>query len=206
MPSDPRTSRWEWGRFGRLAQVTMAPSPLADDLSAILAPYLSLLARVRQGTYVDAGRDSTRSAPSIGLASSPSTTSGRRPRRSCGRMRGRAILADEVGLGKTIEAGLVLSELRVRGLADRALVIGPAGLTQQWREELERKFALPTTIAVNGEWNAGSDHPVVIAWLAAARREPLKSALTHRQWDAVFMDEAHRLRNPRGASGRLARA
>jgi SNF2 family DNA or RNA helicase len=63
------------------------------------------------------------------------------------RMRGRAILADEVGLGKTIEAGLVLSELRMRGLADRALVITPAGLVGQWREELERKFALPVTIA-----------------------------------------------------------
>ena len=46
----------------------------------------------------------------------------------------------------------------------------------------------------------------MIASLAAARREPLKSALTQRPWDAVFMDEAHRLRNPRSASGRLARA
>jgi SNF2 family DNA or RNA helicase len=64
------------------------------------------------------------------------------------RMRGRAILADEVGLGKTIEAGLVLSELRLRGLADRVLVVTPAGLVAQWREELERKFALPTTEAV----------------------------------------------------------
>ena len=59
-------------------------------------------------------------------------------------MRGRAILADEVGLGKTIEAGLILAELRLRGLADRALVIAPAGLVAQWQEELERKFAVPT--------------------------------------------------------------
>ena len=66
------------------------------------------------------------------------------------RMRGRAILADEVGLGKTIEAGLVLSELRMRGLADRALVVTPAGLVGQWCEELERKFALPTTVAARG--------------------------------------------------------
>ncbi|HLX48093.1 MAG TPA: DEAD/DEAH box helicase, partial [Streptosporangiaceae bacterium] len=122
------------------------------------------------------------------------------------RMRGRAILADEVGLGKTIEAGLVLSELRMRGLGDRALVVVPAGLAQQWREELERKFALPTTIASKGEWDTGNDHPVVIVSLAAARRDPLKSALTARPWDVVIMDEAHRLRNPRSASGRLARA
>ena len=89
------------------------------------------------------------------------------------RMRGRAILADEVGLGKTIEAGLVLSELRMRGLADRALVITPAGLVDQWREELERKFGLPTTIAARGGWEDGDDRPVVLASLAAARRDPL---------------------------------
>lgn len=53
------------------------------------------------------------------------------------RMHGRAILADEVGLGKTIEAGLVAAELRMRGMADRTLVLTPAGLVEQWREELE---------------------------------------------------------------------
>jgi SNF2-related domain len=63
------------------------------------------------------------------------------------RMRGRAILADEVGLGKTIEAGLVLSELRLRGLANRALILTPAGLVEQWREELDRKFAVPSVVA-----------------------------------------------------------
>ena len=122
------------------------------------------------------------------------------------RMRGRAILADEVGLGKTIEAGLVLSELRMRGLADRALVVTPAGLVGQWREELERKFALPTTEAIRGEWDAGEDRPVVLASLAAARRDPLKSAVIGERWDVVIIDEAHRLRNPASASGRLARA
>lgn len=220
MASSPRTSRREWGRFGRLAQVTTVPSPLADDLSRILAPYLSLLAVVRQGRYVDGERtrlveaaaevwsrpgfDTFLSQPRLGFE--PFDYQWQTTQTVLRRMRGRAILADEVGLGKTIEAGLVLSELRVRGLADRALVIVPAGLAQQWREELERKFALPTTIASNGEWDAGSDHPVVIASLAAARREPLKSALTLERWDAVFMDEAHRLRNPRSASGQLARA
>jgi SNF2 family DNA or RNA helicase len=122
------------------------------------------------------------------------------------RMRGRAILADEVGLGKTIEAGLVLSELRMRGLADRALVVTPAGLVGQWREELERKFALPTTEAARGGWDAGGDRAVVLASLAAARRDPLRSAVVDQRWDLVIIDEAHRLRNPASASGKLARA
>jgi hypothetical protein len=62
------------------------------------------------------------------------------------RMRRRAILADEVGLGKTIEAALVLSELCARGLARRALIVTPAGLVGQWQEELDRKFALPSQV------------------------------------------------------------
>jgi SNF2 family DNA or RNA helicase len=124
------------------------------------------------------------------------------------RMRGRGILADEVGLGKTIEAGLVLSELRMRGLADRVLVIVPAGLVDQWRDELERKFGLPTTIAQSRSTAVsvtGMDRPVTIASLAAARRDPLLSRLTDTNWDLVIVDEAHRLRNPRSASGKLAR-
>ena len=122
------------------------------------------------------------------------------------RMRGRAILADEVGLGKTIEAGLVLSELRMRGLADRALVVTPSGLVGQWCEELERKFALPTTVAARGDWERDGDRPVVLASLAAARRDPLKAAVLDERWDVVIVDEAHRLRNPSSASGKLARA
>ena len=55
-------------------------------------------------------------------------------------MSGRAILADEVGLGKTIEAGIILKELAVRGLARRILILTPASLVTQWVEELEEKF------------------------------------------------------------------
>jgi len=124
-------------------------------------------------------------------------------------MRGRAILADEVGLGKTIEAGLVLSELRLRGLAGRALVLVPAGLVGQWCEELERKFALPTVVARAGSFeppHGSGTHPVVIASLAAARRDPLRATLTEPNWDLVIADEAHRLKNPRSASARLARS
>ena len=122
------------------------------------------------------------------------------------RMRGRAILADEVGLGKTVEAGLVLAELRLRGLAPRALVVAPAGLVTQWQEELERKFGLPTVIASRDDGAIDrSDQPVVLASLAAARRDPLKSVLAGQEWDVVVIDEAHRVRAPRSASGKLAR-
>jgi SNF2 family DNA or RNA helicase len=123
------------------------------------------------------------------------------------RMRGRAILADEVGLGKTIEAGLALAELRLRGLADRTLVITPAGLVTQWQEEIERKFGIPTVAAGRDAAGAGDDidRPVVVASLAAARRAPLKAELTDGAWDLLIIDEAHRVRNPRSASGKLAR-
>lgn len=124
------------------------------------------------------------------------------------RMRGRAILADEVGLGKTIEAGLILAELRMRGLANRALVVTPAGLVEQWREELERKFGLPTVdpAGLTGAAEHPGPQPVVLASIAAARREPLKSRLAGARWDLAIADEAHRLRNPRSASGLFARA
>ena len=57
-------------------------------------------------------------------------------RRVVEEMRGRALLADEVGLGKTIEAGLILSEFVLRGLVRRALILVPASLQRQWRDEL----------------------------------------------------------------------
>ncbi len=131
-------------------------------------------------------------------------------------MQARAVLADEVGLGKTIEAGLVISELRLRGLAARALVLAPAGLVGQWCEELERKFALPCVVAdarssqrlsaALGGGPSVAPLPIVVASLAAARRDPLRSRLTATDWDVVVADEAHRLKNPRSASAGLARA
>ncbi len=58
-------------------------------------------------------------------------------------MRGRAILADEVGLGKTIEAGLILKEYMIRGLVKRTLILVPASLVLQWVRELNQKFGIP---------------------------------------------------------------
>ncbi|HEX9527684.1 MAG TPA: DEAD/DEAH box helicase [Streptosporangiaceae bacterium] len=201
-----------------LTEPDLAP---ADYLLTELGPYLSLLGVLRRGTPVDDARSSLVEAAADVWSRPGFDTFLSRPRLGfepfdyqlqtaqtvLRRMRGRAILADEVGLGKTIEAGLVLSELRMRGLADRSLVVVPAGLTRQWQEELERKFALPTIITASGGRDdiPGRHQPVVIASLATARREPLAATLTRRPWDIVIMDEAHRLRNARSASGRLAR-
>ena len=108
-------------------------------------------------------------------------------------MRGRAILADEVGLGKTIEAGLVLKELAVRGLVRRALVLTPAALTDQWREEMETKFSLPFAVLRSvRDWDR---KPFLIASMDTAKREPHRGAAQARPWDLIVVDEAHRLKN-----------
>jgi SNF2 family DNA or RNA helicase len=192
------------------------------DPPEILPLYASLLARLRDNMPVDLdvsalvddavrvwsrpGFETFLSVPSLRFE--PFDYQVQAARVALRRMRGRAILADEVGLGKTIEAGLVLAELRLRGLADRTLVITPAGLVTQWQEELERKFAVPTVTASREltEPEQDRDHPVFVASLAAARRDPLKSLLTTAQWDLLVVDEAHRVRTPRSASGKLVRA
>jgi SNF2 family DNA or RNA helicase len=124
-------------------------------------------------------------------------------------MRGRAILADEVGLGKTIEAALVASELRLRGLAARTLILVPVGLVEQWQQELDRKFGLPSVLAQRAGWRHETglaEQPLVIAPLSAARRAPLRDAVTQTAWDLVIVDEAHRVKNPHSASAKLVRA
>ena len=62
------------------------------------------------------------------------------------RMNGKAILADEVGLGKTIEAGLILKEYLIRGLVKKALILAPASLANQWIDELNQKFHIPAML------------------------------------------------------------
>ncbi len=108
-------------------------------------------------------------------------------------MRGRAILADEVGLGKTIEAGLVLKEYALRGLVQRALVLTPAALTDQWREEMETKFSMPFSVLRSvRDWDR---KPLLIASMDTAKREPHRRSAQARSWDLIIVDEAHRLKN-----------
>src|SRR2546423_10667510 len=108
-------------------------------------------------------------------------------------MRGRAILADEVGLGKTIEAGLLLKEYAIRGLVHRALILTPASLTGQWREEMESKFELPFAVLRSvGDWER---RPLLIASIDTAKRDPHRALAQRTSWDLVIVDEAHRLKN-----------
>ena len=108
-------------------------------------------------------------------------------------LRGRAILADEVGLGKTIEAGLVLKEYQLRGLVRRALVLTPVSLMSQWREELRHKFGMPFEIHSRGQrWDS---YPWIIASLDTAKTEKNREEIGEAGFDILVVDEAHRLRN-----------
>ena len=125
------------------------------------------------------------------------------------RFRGRALLCDEVGLGKTVEAGLILAELALRGLVRSVLVLVPPSLIEQWQGEMRRKFALELTSHDDPafrERGAGAwgEFDRVIASIHTAKREPHRSAILAREWDMVIIDEAHHLRNRNTQAWKLA--
>ncbi|MBF0096965.1 MAG: DEAD/DEAH box helicase family protein [Magnetococcales bacterium] len=113
--------------------------------------------------------------------------------------RGRVLLADEVGLGKTIEAGMVLKEYILRGMANRILILTPASLVGQWQEEMEVKFGISCVTTQDPAFRADPDlfwrEPRIIASLAVARREEQCRILAEHRFDLVIVDEAHHLRN-----------
>ncbi|MGA2034059.1 MAG: DEAD/DEAH box helicase, partial [Thermoguttaceae bacterium] len=113
--------------------------------------------------------------------------------------RGRVLLADEVGLGKTIEACLLLREYLLRGLAKRVLILVPTPLVSQWREELQSKFGLEFSIpprtrqADRLDYWTGTDR--VLASLAFAKSQRRAEAVAAAPWDLVIVDEAHHCKN-----------
>jgi len=128
------------------------------------------------------------------------------------RFRGRGLLCDEVGLGKTIEAGLVLKEYMMRQMAKRVLILTPPGVVEQWREELTTKFGLADFVTNydtdfrelgNRAW---AKFPRVIASLATARRAEHRQAITQEVYDLVVVDEAHHLKNRSSVSWKLVNA
>ena len=121
--------------------------------------------------------------------------------------RGRVLLADEVGLGKTIEAGMVLKEYALRGMAERLLILTPAALVGQWRDEMQSKFGLDCATSHDPLLRADPPRfwaqPRVIASIAAARRKEHARLLAGMSYDAVVVDEAHHLRDQSSASYQL---
>ena len=124
--------------------------------------------------------------------------------------RGRVLLADEVGLGKTIEAGMVLKEYALRGMAERALVLTPASLVGQWREELQCKFGLAFATTydplLREDAAAFWAQPRIIASIATARRQEHMQAIAACKLDIVIVDEAHHLRDRTSAGWKLVDA
>ncbi|MDQ0337676.1 SNF2 family DNA or RNA helicase [Caldalkalibacillus uzonensis] len=110
-------------------------------------------------------------------------------------MHGRAILADEVGLGKTIEAGLILKEYMVRGLVKKALILVPASLVIQWTKELTQKLAIPA-VAQKKEY-MWKQCDILVASIDTAKRPPHREHVLEQEYDMIIVDEAHKLKNPK---------
>ncbi|NQV91236.1 DEAD/DEAH box helicase [Candidatus Woesearchaeota archaeon] len=104
----------------------------------------------------------------------------------------RALLADEVGLGKTIEAGIIIKEYIARKLVRKILILTPATLKYQWQEEMRSKFGEEFIIADSPEDYTNSK---VIASIDTAKTERHQKVLANIQWDLIVIDEAHKLKN-----------
>jgi superfamily II DNA or RNA helicase len=121
--------------------------------------------------------------------------------------RGRVLLADEVGLGKTVEAGMVLKEYILRGMAERILILTPASLVGQWRDEMATKFGIECATShdslLRSDPAAFWAQPRVIASIASARRKEHAEMLASLNYDVVVADEAHHLRDQSSASYQL---
>jgi len=119
----------------------------------------------------------------------------------------RMLLADDVGLGKTIEAGLIATELLSRQMATRMLVIVPASLREQWREALDYFFHLPARIIstrhrrqMERELPAGANpweyYRFLITSVDYAKQAAIKNQILEQAWDIVIIDEAHKVSKP----------
>jgi superfamily II DNA or RNA helicase len=123
---------------------------------------------------------------------------------------GRVLLADEVGLGKTIEAGMALKEYLMRGMARRVLILTPATLVGQWQEEMQTKFDVEFATSYDLQLRRDPSQfwaqPRVIASIATARRAEHLALLASQNYDLVIVDEAHHLKNRQTQNWKLVNA
>jgi superfamily II DNA or RNA helicase len=114
----------------------------------------------------------------------------------------RVLIADEVGLGKTVQAGLAVAELRARGRAARVLALTPAGLREQWSAELSGRFGIEAALVdaaalrrrtseIPRSVNPWSTWATVVASLDFAKRPDVLGPLADVRWDILIVDEAH---------------
>jgi superfamily II DNA or RNA helicase len=114
----------------------------------------------------------------------------------------RLLLADSVGLGKTIQAGLIVAELLARGHADRVLVVTPSGLRDQWQAELSARFGIAAPVVDFREIRRRSSTvpiglnpwittPVAITSIDYVKRPEVLQSVRACRWDVVVVDEAH---------------
>jgi len=120
------------------------------------------------------------------------------------RLRPRVLLADEVGLGKTIEAGLILQKQLTQGLISRVIITVPEALLHQWLVEMLRKFNLHFHIMDEERFDAQresepgenpflSEQLVLCNLSMLTQRADICDAASHADWDCLVVDEAHHL-------------
>jgi SNF2 family DNA or RNA helicase len=109
----------------------------------------------------------------------------------------RFLLADDPGAGKTIMTGLYIRELIIRGDLQRCLIVTPGSLSEQWKEELYKKFGLDFEIIsssrIESDTNVFHKVPLCIARLDILRREEYKTLISNTEWDLIVCDEAHKM-------------
>lgn len=124
--------------------------------------------------------------------------------------RGRALLSDEVGLGKTIEALIILTEYIKRGMVKTCLILTPTPLVSQWKEEMKSKFNMDISSTDDPGLKSGSEtfwnEPFVIASINQAKSKKNFDLITARDYDMIIVDEAHHLKNRTTLNWKLVNA
>ena len=124
----------------------------------------------------------------------------------------RMLIADDVGLGKTIEAGLIITELLARQKASKLLIICPAAIREQWKNALSYFFHIDAKVISSRQYRSlerelspgvspWEHYPFLIASMDYAKQPNIRNQIMENKWDIVLVDEAHNLSKPHQISG-----